>query len=279
MHTFKKKFFVAAAVAFICLFARVPKTFASTTVSSDITANTEWTSDGSPYVFTKGIKVPAGVTLTIDPGVTLTAAPSFVTPTNNVGLDVSGTLVAHGTSGKPIGMSGFYLQFDLHSNADISNASLLTVIGSGATIVLDSSTVGSIRISATSFFTADNVAITGTASLQTYIGSGSLLTMNGGTITNPNWNDPEAINFTGGKGRFTGVTIESVTMGMYIYGNAVFYGTGIVVKDCGGPGIELFQDNPDGYDNNFLNLQGSEIAGNAVGVQRSHHPGDRQQHP
>ena len=49
--------------------------FADTIVNSDITKNTRWTTSGSPYlIYTDGrhdIKVKKGVTLKIEPGVTV----------------------------------------------------------------------------------------------------------------------------------------------------------------------------------------------------------------
>lgn len=78
--------------------------FAATDVTSDITSDTEWTLGGSPYVVSFSgndafsehyITVPAGATLTIDPGVVVKFDAYN-------GLEVNGTLRAIGTANNPI---------------------------------------------------------------------------------------------------------------------------------------------------------------------------------
>lgn len=70
-------------------------TFGQTSITSDITVNTTWNLAGSPYSIdaSGGIDVATGVTLTIDPGVTVTFA------NNNNDLTVNGTLIADGGPG------------------------------------------------------------------------------------------------------------------------------------------------------------------------------------
>ncbi|MEL6673605.1 MAG: T9SS type A sorting domain-containing protein [Bacteroidota bacterium] len=59
-----------------------------TTVSSNITTNTTWTTAGSPYTLTNPITVQSGVTLTINPGVIVYA--------DTAGWTIEGNLVALG---------------------------------------------------------------------------------------------------------------------------------------------------------------------------------------
>jgi len=63
---------------------------AGTVVESDITTNTTWTKDGSPYIVIKSITIKKGATLTIEPGTEVV----FV---NNLFLNVEGSLVANGS--------------------------------------------------------------------------------------------------------------------------------------------------------------------------------------
>src|ERR1700753_1718678 len=83
-------FAVACALLWAGVVVRPGAAEASTTVSSDITSNTTWTSGGSPYIVTPSIlTVDSGVTLTVDPGV-------VVKFESGKGMQVSGTLVANG---------------------------------------------------------------------------------------------------------------------------------------------------------------------------------------
>jgi len=69
--------------------------FAATIVSGDVTPGTVWTKTGSPYLLSAPINVPAGVTLTIEPGVVVKPGQS------NTGFFVSGTLNVLGTTSDP----------------------------------------------------------------------------------------------------------------------------------------------------------------------------------
>jgi len=66
-----------------------------TAVSADISTHTTWTLSGSPYDLSDDLTVERGVTLTIEPGVT-------VRPGASDDLYIEGTLLARGTASSPI---------------------------------------------------------------------------------------------------------------------------------------------------------------------------------
>lgn len=89
-------FVLLAALISLGLLAAGPAV-ADTQVSSNITSNTTWTATGSPYVLTKSITVSSGVTLSIQPGVTV----EFNAGTFGQ-LSVDGAVSAIGTAGSPV---------------------------------------------------------------------------------------------------------------------------------------------------------------------------------
>jgi hypothetical protein len=71
--------------------------YAATEVKSNITTNTTWTTAGSPYILEQQVKVVSGVTLTIQPGVTVEFNGSDL-----LTFYIDGTLRAIGTESNPI---------------------------------------------------------------------------------------------------------------------------------------------------------------------------------
>jgi len=88
-------------VVFIASGFFVSTAFASTSLDTpDITADTTWTTDGSPYLINGDVKVEAGVTLTVNPGV--------IVKFNGSSFNVFGTLQALGTEANPIYLTSYY---------------------------------------------------------------------------------------------------------------------------------------------------------------------------
>jgi len=91
-RVFVRLFFYSALL--LCCAVSSPA-FADTNVSGVISSDTTWTAASSPYVITGNILVNSGITLTIEPGVT-------VKYDSGKSLQVNGTLIARGTSGSKI---------------------------------------------------------------------------------------------------------------------------------------------------------------------------------
>ncbi len=76
----------------------------TTTVGGALAEDTTWTVDGSPYLVAETVIVPTGVTLAIEPGVTVQRDPA----SNHLYslFQVSGTVVAEGTAVAPVKFVG-----------------------------------------------------------------------------------------------------------------------------------------------------------------------------
>ena len=75
-------------------FLFIDNVHASTSVGGLLVSDTTWSAANSPYQFTGPVGVPNGVTLTIEPGVTVDFGSYY--------LLVNGTLTAQGTSNNNI---------------------------------------------------------------------------------------------------------------------------------------------------------------------------------
>ena len=93
--------FIYISAVFIASGFFVSPAYASTTlIAPDITSDTTWTTDGSPYLINGDVKVEAGVTLTVNPGV--------IVKFNGSSFNVFGTLQALGTEANPIYLTSYY---------------------------------------------------------------------------------------------------------------------------------------------------------------------------
>ena len=90
-QTLLKRLVVMLPLALLAL----STTVTAASVSGTITENTTWTAASSPYIITGHITVNSGVTLTIEPGVTVKADAGK-------SIILNGSLSAVGTSSSPI---------------------------------------------------------------------------------------------------------------------------------------------------------------------------------
>lgn len=264
------------AVLFItCMCVRMPQAHAATMVSADITSDTSWTLAGSPYVLTKQITIPAGVTLTIDAGVTVTHQGDFHQYYNEVGLLVrGGTLVVRGSRYFPVCITDISIGVEAHGTAEILNAEVMAVISSQSAVTITQATLGSLVASGSSTISATDVAITGQSEYPTTISSNSVLTMQRGTIHNPNAAVPQAISFLGSNGTLTETVITSASDGVKIsvtLGHSVTLNR-VLIRDCAQAGVRMVKDPGSSTDNNFLYLLDSEIAANGYGLHSDGRP-------
>ena len=86
---------VIIALSLVLAFVSLSPVSAGTSVSGTISFPETWTLANSPYTVTGNVVVSSGVTLTIDPGVTVKFDSGKV-------MEVEGTLVARGTSSEQI---------------------------------------------------------------------------------------------------------------------------------------------------------------------------------
>lgn len=264
------------AVLFItCMCVRMPEAHAATLVSTDITSDTSWTLAGSPYVLTKQITIPAGVTLTIDAGVTVTHQGDFHQYYNEVGLLVrGGTLVVRGSRYFPVCITDISIGVEAHGTAEILNAEVMAVIASQSSVTITQATLGSLVASGSSTISANDVAITGLSEYPTTISSNSVLTMQRGTIHNPNSAVPQAISFLGSNGTLTETVITSASDGVKIsvtLGHSVTLNR-VLIRNCAQAGVRMVKDPGSSEDNNFLYLLDSEIAANGYGLHSDGRP-------
>jgi pimeloyl-ACP methyl ester carboxylesterase len=110
---------------FLLSFAFVPSSvaYAETRITSDtlFQGNTVWNSSGSPYILDSSITIPSGDSLSIGPGVTVTASS---TPDNPISIFAVGTMNIVGTADEPVVITGLDTMTFSWTNVSIAHADI-----------------------------------------------------------------------------------------------------------------------------------------------------------
>jgi hypothetical protein len=136
--------------------------FAQTNVSGAYFSNTNWSKAGSPYTVTGDVQVPAGVTLSIEPGVQINFSGDYQ-------ILVKGYLMANGTNALPIVLNsgtttGKAMILFRSTNLSISQMSNLKFTGPKYALQLeDESEYSQSPIKLSGVLTVKNIMLTNTA--------------------------------------------------------------------------------------------------------------------
>ena len=164
-------------------------------VQGTLAANTTWTAAGGPYNLTGDVTVPAGVTLTVEPGAEVIAAASDAlgagADTLKVELIVRGTLRVRGTEataatfrGATAGANQWYgVRVELGTTSILSGARVrdavqgLEVTGAGTSATLSSSTltgnVTGVSVTGGGTLAMDHTLVQGNRDFGAQIGAGT----------------------------------------------------------------------------------------------------------
>jgi parallel beta-helix repeat protein len=210
---------------------------ADTEMPTQITSDTTWTAAGSPYVASSSsVTVNAGVTLTIESGVTVRFCTTCM-------LSVNGRIVANGTSSAPVTITGSPGWYGLALNASALQTQMthVNITGGGAgswgtaglnvasNAVFDRVTVSGgswigVRVDGTAAPTFTNSTISGNGSYGIEVRSTGGTTINNSSITN---NGESAIRTSPGKPvlGLAGMTISGNGSGTK---NEIYYDQGTI---------------------------------------------------
>lgn len=247
---FSSAFLIAIMVGGLVLFGdvRFGTVKASTSFSGIISANTTWTQADSPYSLTGPMLVNNGVTLSIEPGVTIYF--------NEFYLKVDGTLNARGSSSNKI--------FFVSTGTSLSKK--LELLDNG--LIGFSSQSSSWHEQANSGCIIENAIIITDRTISTVGISGASPKINNCTIIN--MGQQRAIIIQGGAPIISNNFISSTNEGITLAGvnNASILDN--VIKDCE-VGIEIYGGTPIIQRNLIANNTGNKI--NGYGGIRIDYPG------
>jgi pimeloyl-ACP methyl ester carboxylesterase len=215
MQTINKLF-----LTFIFLFFAIPSTLlASTEVSGTITGNATWTISGSPYIVSDTVSVPAGNTLTIEPGVIVKFSWSFAS------LDIEGTLNALGTSESPIFLTS-YKDDTVGGDTNGDGSSSFPAFGNWRGIIFYPGSVGDIA-NASIRFGGQFFCSLGCFSFPMVRQDGASLTLDN-VILRPNTTLADAIGQSDGNTTITDSQIGGARSGIVVSGGTIAINNSVV---------------------------------------------------
>lgn len=207
---------LGTAFFFFCLLVVSSPASASTNKSGTISSNETWNVAGSPYIITNWTYINSGVTVTIDPGVTVKVQAG--------GISVTGTLDVNGSSGSPAYITSYY--DDAADGQNTDGTATPPAAGNWQYIEFNSGAVGdfsytTIRYGASSCFscapskmlwnkggtvTFDESNLTNSKNYALYQETSGSVTMTGGLIDN----NPLGVFYNAGTMSFDDVEIKDL---------------------------------------------------------------------
>ncbi|PIR57354.1 MAG: hypothetical protein COU72_01370, partial [Parcubacteria group bacterium CG10_big_fil_rev_8_21_14_0_10_41_35] len=260
--------FFAAISFFVALVFGVDAAFARTNISAssvNITEDTVWTLDNSPYVISDHALLDVNATLTIEPGVVIKFIPNhYLRRYNGIKVSVGGKIIAQGTEENPIIFTSYYDdEYGGDTNGD-GNASLASA-GDWRGIIFDADES---ELSHVKILYAANI----------YESYGAIEAKNGSSLSVSNsviqyckgscirLNEPTSARF------FDSIISDSADFGVYstVSGSAPSF-SGITIQNCASGIATLSAGNTVVFSNmsllgnkNIINFTGSVISLDSV---------------
>jgi len=237
--------FLICALISLSFFDIYSVAHADTSVSGILTGDTTWTLAESPYVVTDNLTVPAGVTLTLEPGV-------VVKPSREMGIFVEGNILAEGTEAAQIFFTSHgddTVGGDTNGDADSS----FPLARDWRHIEMRPGSTGAFRHVTVRYGGAfdDLVPMTGIKN------DGGTITLDHVTLTN---NGYDGYSQTEGSSVLSHVHISRHDVGITLYGGVTTIENSIIEENGTGLGVYAWGQNP------VVTVSSSTITNNQYGM-------------
>ena len=257
------RFLFTFIIIFISVFFFSSRAQASTIVTDDITANTEWDLQGSPYVVENPVTVTTGATLTIDAGV--------IVKFDFTNLNVFGSIIANGTSSQPVIFTSLADDIGGDTNSD-GNDSAPSAGDWGGIYISDATGTSALHHAQLRYF-SENFTVQDTPAFA--LDHVTLSDAYGGITLNAATADLSAIIetniFSDGMDIYGGSHItangfqnDEGDEGILVYGASTFDGTDIEISDGLGDAFEAYQGSTATLSASTISDSLSEVFGGAT---------------